>query len=720
LHCTSGLIAAFALLQGVGAYAAPPIILEEVRLVPQDGAPQGGFGHASDLSGNVAVVTAIRPRAFPDETIPDEEGEVYPRGAAYVYERNASGAWQQIAKLLPIQSTFSGDNFGTDVAIEGNTIIASGFRAGSYAFERTASGWLRGPKLYSGYYVDLAGDRMMISLDGNGAKMYARSSTGWTLVDEVNEGFAMNDDDYKGPRVALSGSRAAHGSFGAEGLRPAEVYIYRQNADGTWPERSEASVTRPNAGLEEGDFSSTLDLSGDTLVAGGKGAYIFERDAQGAWNIVKEIADGRGLAVEGNTVLARTHEGFVRLYRRNASGVWSHAATLASSSDERLGEPNMDANRVIAGASIFNIPPTLPPARTLHQEDFEDNVANNWRSEEAAQFTIASVGGTRVYRQSDTSDDARAIYTGVTWSDQSIQADIVPRGFAAGASRWFGLVVRYSDARNYYYVTVRNSNVVELKRMFNGVYQTLSSAALPVVVNRAYNVRLEAVGTLLRVLIDGQPIVSARDDLLASGRAGLAMFRTQADFDNILVSPNPRIRFFEPFDRRTLAFGWTLFGPRTPGGSFDQLWYQDFATDTYQQASVAGDALAVNGEPTDDQIIQTRVRAKSYSGAGRWVGVIGRFVDRDNYYYVTLRSDNTVSLRKLTNGAISVLDTASQPVTLGTWYRIRFDLVGTKLRVFVDDRLLLEATDATHRAGRYGLATYKATAEADDFSASLP
>ena len=82
-----------------------------------------------------------------------------------------------------------------------------------------------------------------------------------------------------------------------------------------------------------------------------------------------------------------------------------------------------------------------------------------------------------------------------------------------------------------------------------------------------------------------------------------------------------------------------------------------------QQTSTAGSALALVGTPTDDQMVKTRARATSFgSGADRWFGIAARYVDESNYYYLTVRNSNTVSLRKVVNGAVTVLGTVSRTV----------------------------------------------------------
>ena len=55
---------------------------------------------------------------------------------------------------------------------------------------------------------------------------------------------------------------------------------------------------------------------------------------------------------------------------------------------------------------------------------------------------------------------------------------------------------------------------------------------------------------------------------------------------------------------------------------------------------------------------------------------MARYVDQLNYFYLSVRSGNTVSLRKFQNGTTTILGTASMPVNLGQWYRLRLEVVG--------------------------------------------
>ena len=142
------------------------------------------------------------------------------------------------------------------------------------------------------------------------------------------------------------------------------------------------------------------------------------------------------------------------------------------------------------------------------------------------------------------------------------------------------------------------------------------------------------------------------------------------------------------------------------------------------QDSIGGDARAAIGPPTGDQVIEARVRPTAYAAPSgtqeRWVGVFARFKDPQNFYYLSLRSGNTVSLRKVVNGAITTLASAPFTVAVNTPYRLRLETVGTQLRAFVGGYLKLQASDASLAEGTGGVVTFKAAATFDDYNAYQP
>jgi pectate lyase len=134
-----------------------------------------------------------------------------------------------------------------------------------------------------------------------------------------------------------------------------------------------------------------------------------------------------------------------------------------------------------------------------------------------------------------------------------------------------------------------------------------------------------------------------------------------------------------------------------------------------RQSSTSSDARALAGQ-TDwsNYTVQARVKALSFNGSDRFVALLARAQSATSYYYLTLRSGNTVQLKKLANGSSTTLSSTSFTVTTNTWYTVRIEVDGTTLRGFVNGTLVSTATDSQFATGRAGLATFNASASFDD------
>jgi hypothetical protein len=361
--------------------------------------------------------------------------------------------------------------------------------------------------------------------------------------------------------------------------------------------------------------------------------------------------------------------------------------------------------------------PASLSAPTPRFEDFQSGNGANWTPSAGSEFTVVrrtSVNG--VYRQSSVIGDAHSVLGNTSWSNQGIEADIRPTAFE-GSDRWVGLATRFVDSQNYYYVTLRSSGSIQLRRMRGGVFTTLAATPLPVPINRAYRVRLDSIGTTHRVHVDGKLLLTAQDTgPVVAGNAALIMYKARADYDNVSVSPTPRMTIFaDDFAPPTTFPGdWTHSGP----GQWS------YVRGVFAQNSVAGEARALIGTPTDDQIVSLRVRPIAFAAPNnnqeRWVGVIARHRDDRNYYYLTLRTGNTLSLRKLVNGVITPIRSVPASIAAGTWHALKLEVTGATLRGYLNGNLVIQATDTTHASGRTGAMTWKTAAEFDDYVAYQP
>lgn len=686
------------------------------------------------FSGNTLMVSARRNFDSP-------EGFVS-RQFVYVFERSSSTApWNFVRTLYDTGNTTHQFTDPVSVALQGN--IAAIVSVGRlFVYERGSAGWTLAANLGATTFgLDMEIDAGTIALGGRYCQMtsYRKFATGWAplvFYGPITDcSFTTQDVDISAGRIVLANPLA--GSLGP--IFTSSVRVF-DGPNSSTPDATITSPFTPNSG-----FGYAVAVEGNTVLAADwetSGVHAFTRAASAPdYSYSATLAPADTYLLGGTTaiemrggLIAITHPsdgqrgdfaGSVEIQRRNSDGTFTEVARLLASDAapmQLLGRHVQIDGRTVAVATtsesnnavyFFDLPTDLSLPPRIH-DNFNTGNAPNWTPQAGSSFSVVTAGPSRVYRQASLAGNATSIRTNLDWRDQSIQADIRPTAFD-GPDRWVGLAVRYLDASNYYYLTARTTGVLQLKKIVNGVVTTLASVNLPLQMGTNYRIGLEAIGTRLALFVDGRRITDVTDTSLTHGSAGPIMFKMRADFDNVVISPSPLLKLMNEGSFGSESDKWTMLG------EFDWHGIVDPANDNLimEQRSVAGGARALTGTKTKDQTVQVAARALGFgAGAGRWFGVMARYVDDNNYYYVTLRNDNVLSLRKLVNGNIVVLGTVPFPLAGMQWYQLRLEAIGSSLRVFVDDELKLEATDTSFPEGRYGLAMYKANVQYDDFSAT--
>ncbi len=153
--------------------------------------------------------------------------------------------------------------------------------------------------------------------------------------------------------------------------------------------------------------------------------------------------------------------------------------------------------------------------------------------------------------------------------------------------------------------------------------------------------------------------------------------------------------------------GWS-----TSGGSWSVV---TDGTRVYKQSSTSANAYSYNGNSTwSDYTLQTRVKALSFNGTGRTVGITARYTSTSNYYYFVLSNANQLQLGKKASSGSAVLASQTFTVQTGTWYTLKLTVVGNQLQGYVDGVLQLTSTDTSLKTGKAGLLALYASAEFDD------
>lgn len=248
------------------------------------------FGISVGVSGNYAIVGAQRE---------DDAGT--DAGAAYIYERDGAGVWQQVQKLIPTSAAPSSDYFGTSVAISGSYAIVG-------ATQDTTGG--------SGY---------------GAAYIYERDGAGvWQQVAYFTGTAAGN----LGSEVAIKDGRAIACTSGATGY----AQIYDRSGVGSWSHVATLTPASPQVGET---FGVSCDLDGDYAIVGAKEfdeggvlgvgcAYVFARDIGGTWSQVAQLLASDGAANDrfGNAVAISGSYGVVGAELDDDFGASSGAAFI--------------------------------------------------------------------------------------------------------------------------------------------------------------------------------------------------------------------------------------------------------------------------------------------------------------------------------------------------------------------------------------------------------
>jgi hypothetical protein len=358
--------------------------------------------------------------------------------------------------------------------------------------------------------------------------------------------------------------------------------------------------------------------------------------------------------------------------------------------------------------NVFVLPEPLMAAAAV-PNDFEDGDASDFTNA-SGQFALATRGNNEVLTPTTTTGLNIAVVQDSDWNYyQRIEAGIAP-SFAA-TDGWVGLVARYVDADNYYYLAVHNDNTTRLYRRLEGVDTLLAESRFDGPM--ASRIALYVDDGIVNAWVDEQFTLSAADRSLPHGRAGLATFRAGADFDDVHVAAAGRrtllVKEYLPQESPT------RFDLARPFSRISGDWQYRFDVNGwingFQQRDPSRSAFAFVGGQVRNQEIEAVVQINAVSDAtAAWVGVLGRYVDARTHYYATLRKTNRVEIRKQVNGVVTVLAAANFALEDGRFYTMNFRIVEDQLQLFIDDVQMLSARDDEISEGQHGLATHRAAA----------
>ncbi len=738
-------IAAAVCAGGTVAHARPVEIRETAQITNPDPSHEV-FGWQVALDGDYALGVGYK-------SLPDPEANDDTLRTTFLFRR-INGVWTFIRPLLSDVAANERDGSASH-GIDMRHGIAALSMEPLQVFERVGTDYVEVPVQNAGFdrgndvYVDRWADRIILGDGCWGASMVARDPDGtWRGKDFLPGDFCGSDDGASGGPVATFGGWAVVSNpYNADQLPGPALTMFASGNGAQWnqvarivvPEghgANEVAIGRPVADEPElmlvedapqfgtAIYRRRLDewYRSDVEFLRSPNDWMGWRACIGCWPHGGSVEIGDGFLMR-HAYDSDNDRNVVQVYTRNERYQWAHAATLVASDGGILtGRIAISGRRVLLGgadrAYYYELPASFATPAVM-QDTFSGSTATGWTAQPGSSFSVVPSGATRVYRQSSVAGEAGAVLDASARTDQAIQADVKPTALN-GSDRWVGLVTRRSSSANYYYVTLRSSGVIALKRMYQGQFASLDTATLPFALNRNYRLRLESVGTMHRVYVDGVRVLEATDDFLTQGRAGVLSYRMAADFDNVVVSPAQQTTIWaESGDGATPPNPepWHYYGGQW-------VWEHESSNVIFSQGSLKDWSRALAGPITaeEDVVVQARARLRAFGeGTDPWFGLAARASEEGTRYtYLALRRSNTVTLRKVSNTGVEELGAVAFNVTPGAWYHLRLEAVGNRLRGYVNGRLVIEAIDAQPLSGQAGLLAYRTQADFDDFNAKVP
>ena len=281
---------------------------KQTLLLASDGTSADQFGWSVAIDGDRAIVGA--PFFGPS----NDRGN---GGAAYIYERQSDGTWQEQAALKPSGGD-AFDEFGHSVAIDGDLAIVGDYRneakgqdaGAAYVYERQSDGtWIEQTQLLAsdgrltdqfGWAVALDGNRVIVGAPSSqrgrptgAAYIYERQNNGaWQEQAKLLASNGETGDQF-GSSVAIDGSRVVIGAPQSKAAMlnvAGAAYVYDRQSNGTWTEQAQLLASDPSTGDR---FGNSVALAGDRIMVGAPGddnqgsnagaAYLFKKQSDGTW-----------------------------------------------------------------------------------------------------------------------------------------------------------------------------------------------------------------------------------------------------------------------------------------------------------------------------------------------------------------------------------------------------------------------------------------------------
>ncbi|MBI4402562.1 MAG: trypsin-like serine protease [Deltaproteobacteria bacterium] len=314
---------------------------------------------------------------------------------------------------------------------------------------------------------------------------------------------------------------------------------------------------------------------------------------------------------------------------------------------------------------------------------------------------------------------------GVAERDISLKTKFV--GLQSG-KRCAELISRYTGPgdNNMYAAMICNNKSSAAAKITAGLYKNVSGNWSTIVTKGIDAVdmgimRFDTVGSSLKLYLNGSLILTVQDNgITGAGLVGIRSNYVNDTFDDFSATTNiiqpPSFSFSTDFN--------------FPNGNPPNVWSLRqgnlFINSNTLQSGVSGASVLILNTSSPLADVSLSVKFVNLTSGKRCAGLVSRYTGPgDNNFYLAMLCKNSTSSRASLTAALyknvsgswtTISSKAVSPISSGT---LRFDTVGSSLKLYLNGSLLLDKTDTSiQEPGLVGIRTFYTGSTVDDFSVS--
>ncbi|MGG3622282.1 glycoside hydrolase family 32 protein [Bacillus gobiensis] len=273
-----------------------------------------------------------------------------------------------------------------------------------------------------------------------------------------------------------------------------------------------------------------------------------------------------------------------------------------------------------------------------------------------------------------------------TASDFTYEADVKINQDTNGAA---ALVFRSNDdASEAYAVNVDAWNDrVTLFKFGNGG-GNIAVHSTEIDPGKWYHVRVEALGSNIKVYLEDQEVINAVDTTYREGKLGMLVWNGEAAIQNVYYA--------------STLNNWHKFGGSWSVG-------EDTIT-----GEASGDGFYMSDKMGTNFIYQSDVSVLADQGGKAAAALVFRANEDASKGYVANVDalNDCVTLFKFNgDGTATVIDRYKYSIDANRKYGLRVEAFGARIQVFLDQKRVIDAYDSSYASGRFGLNTWNSRSQ---------